>query len=290
MPTTATLPTPDPEPIELWPERPDSTEQTSLREGHRILRNINRPALLSHWPAPGRANGQAVLVVPGGGQRFVAIDNEGHAVARRLADAGYAAHVLKYRVLPTPADDARFAAEYDAFIYQVLTRPAENRGRVVEQSAAVDDARQALRMLRSGAVGAVGAIGAVGAVGAAGPSKVQRIGFIGFSAGALIGRALIEVPEPDALPDTLALAYGSMLPLSPESTPPARLPPLFVMQADDDPLFARQGFGLIQSWQRAGQRVELHHYERGGHGYGMAAHGSTSDGWVEAYLAWLARQ
>ena len=278
MPTTSTLPTPDPEPIELWPERPDSTEQASLREGHRILRNINRPAMLSHWPEPGRANGQAVLVVPGGGQRFVAIDNEGHAVARRLANAGYAAHVLKYRVLPTSADDARFAAEYDAFTYQVLTRPPENRGRVVEQSAAVDDARQALRMLRSGAVGA------------AGPAAVQRIGFIGFSAGALIGRALIEVPEPDALPDTLALAYGSMLPLSPESTPPARLPPLFVMQADDDPLFARQGFGLIQSWQRASQRVELHHYERGGHGYGMAAHGSTSDGWVEAYLAWLARQ
>lgn len=270
------LPTPlEPEAITLWPDAPPSTEQWTLRNGQRVVRNVNAPVLLPVLPAAGRANGRAVLVLPGGGFRFVAIDNEGHAVAQALAAAGYTAFVLKCRVLPTAAEAATFVADFDAFIMAAVSRPPEQRGGgSAVYPPAVDDTRQALRLLRQ----------------RSGQWQIDpdRIGFIGFSAGALIGRALVEAAGPDAMPHTLALLYGSMLALP--APVPAGLPPLFAALAADDPLFGRQGFGLIESWQQAGQRAELHLYERGEHGFGMAPLGTTSDHWCDAYLAWLAKQ
>ena len=65
---------------------------------------------------------------------------------------------------------------------------------------------------------------------------------------------------------------------------------MFVALAADDPFFANSGFGLIESWKKAGGSVELHLYSGGGHGFGSHARGTTSDLWIEQYLAWLALQ
>ncbi len=274
--TASNIPTPtESEAIGLWPNAGPSAEQWTLRSGLRVVRNVSAPTLLPVMPAPGQANGQAVLVLPGGGFRFLAIDHEGHDVAQRLADAGYAAFVLKYRLLPTAPDAATFVADYDAFIVAAMSRPPEQRGGGSSVYApAVEDARSAMRLLRRRC--------------AEWQVQATRIGLIGFSAGALIGRALVETPEAGTVPDSLALLYGSMLKLP--APPPSPLPPLFAALAADDPLFGRQGFGLVESWQQAGQRAELHCYERGGHGFGMQPLGSTSDHWMDAYLAWLAKQ
>ncbi len=275
--TASPLATPaEPGLIALWPDAPAPNEQWTLRNGLRVLRNVASPALLPVLPPAGQGNGRAVLVVPGGGFRFLAIDHEGLEVAQALAQAGYTAYVLKYRVLPTAVDSATFVAEYDRFIASALSRPADERGRGGSAPApAVDDARLALRWLRGHS--------------AVAQFDAERIGYVGFSAGALIGRALVEAPEPGAVPHSLALLYGSMLAL-PDDRPAASLPPLFLAMADNDPLFGRQGFALVESWQRAGQRVELHWYERGDHGFGMQTLGCTSDAWFDAYRAWLARQ
>ena len=74
------------------------------------LRNVLTATMVPVRPAPGKANGRAVLVVPGGGYLFVAIENEGLPVAQRLAEQGYTAFVLVYRVKPTPPADADFEA------------------------------------------------------------------------------------------------------------------------------------------------------------------------------------
>jgi acetyl esterase/lipase len=114
----------------------------------------------------------------------------------------------------------------------------------------------------------------------------QRVGYLGFSAGARSGRALIEAATAEDMPDTLALIYGGFFAVSPRDP----VPPLFLAQATDDPLFPPDNFDIVQCWRRAGQRVELHMYERGSHGFGLMPRGTTSDAWMDAYLSWLAKQ
>jgi hypothetical protein len=68
---------------------------------------------------------------------------------------------------------------------------------------------------------------------------------------------------------------------------PADAPPLFNALALDDPLFGRKGFGIIESWTKARRPVELHAYERGGHGYGMGVPGTTTMLMMDEFHAWL---
>ena len=68
---------------------------------------------------------------------------------------------------------------------------------------------------------------------------------------------------------------------------PADAPPLFIALAADDPLFASQDFGLVQSWKTAKRPVELHYYEQGGHGFGMYPKETTSTGWFDAFVSWM---
>ncbi len=84
-------------------------------------------------PRRSRGNGKAVIIAPGGGYRFVSMDSEGFRVAERLAQAGYAAFVLKYRTVSTPRDT-------DANMRQ-LASLFGNLGKadVAEFPAAVDD-------------------------------------------------------------------------------------------------------------------------------------------------------
>jgi acetyl esterase/lipase len=79
-------------------------EQWELFTGSRIVRNVLDPTLTPVLPDPGKANGSAVIVAPGGAFLMLSIDNEGYAVAHWLADHGIAAFVLKYRLNPSPRD------------------------------------------------------------------------------------------------------------------------------------------------------------------------------------------
>src|SRR5690349_21655577 len=69
--------------------------------GDPMARNISKATLTPFLPKPGKANGAAVIVAPGGGFRWLSMGNEGWEVAQALADKGIAAFVLKYRLFPT---------------------------------------------------------------------------------------------------------------------------------------------------------------------------------------------
>jgi acetyl esterase/lipase len=87
---------------------------------------------------------------------------------------------------------------------------------------------------------------------------------------------------PDARPDFIAPIYGP----TDAVEVPANAPPMFVARAADDPLIPL-GFGLVESWRKAGASVELHVYEHGGHGFGASQQGTTSDLWSEEFYTWL---
>jgi acetyl esterase/lipase len=89
--------------------------------------------------------------------------------------------------------------------------------------------------------------------------------------------------SPEEMPAFIAPIYGPMVAVQ----VPAAAPPMFVGLAFDDPLFGRQGFGLVESWQRANKPVELHVYQKGGHGFGLGNQGTTTIGWPQSFVNWL---
>ena len=242
---------------------------TEAMGAEKWVRNITRPTLTPFLPKKGTGNGAAVLVVPGGGFQFVSISNEGWPIAQWLADHGVAAFVLKYRTEKTPDSEAEFQKAMMARFQAPRTDAPPAPEMTVAVEIARADAQTALRMIRSNA--------------AKWGIDTKRVGMLGFSAGAMTTMATTLANAPDARPDFIAPIYGFMTPV----TPPPSPQPMFAALASDDPLFGKQGFGLIESWKNAGGSVELHFFEGGSHGFGSHKKGTTSDLWFDEYMAWM---
>ncbi|WP_082179877.1 alpha/beta hydrolase [Asticcacaulis sp. AC402] len=235
-----------------------------------FARNVTVATLTPFLPDPAKATGAAVIVAPGGGFRTLSMENEGWDVARALAEKGVAAFVLKYRLNPTPEDMPGFEASMREMFSGAARPPrATPQEAVAGLTPQIDDARAAFALVRARA--------------AEWHVDPDRIGMIGFSAGAMLTIATTLAGQ-EAKPAFIADIYGPLAPV----TVPADAPPLFVALAADDPFFANSGYGLIDSWRAARRPVEFHLYEQGGHGFGMYAKETTSTGWFDAYVRWLA--
>ncbi len=238
-------------------------------DGFTAVRNISQPTLTPVLPDPAKATGAAVIVIPGGGFKFVSMGNEGWPVARWLADRGIAAFVLKYRTNDTPDDEQAMAAEMAKLF--AAPRPASGSGveNQVREPRATQDALAALSLVRA----------------RAGEWHVDpaRLGMIGYSAGAMTALNVVrEAPVPDR-PAFFGYIYGPMLRIA----VPEGAPPMFAALAMDDPLFGQQGFGIVDAWHEAHRGVELHAYSAGSHGFGMGHAGTTTTLLLEEFRLWL---
>src|SRR3569833_3842374 len=66
-------------------------QETWFRQwGEPMVRNVSTATLTPFLPDPARASGTAVIVAPGGGNRWLSINNEGWKVAKAIADKGVA--------------------------------------------------------------------------------------------------------------------------------------------------------------------------------------------------------
>lgn len=260
--------------IALYPGKAPGSENAKQREqwndimGERIVRNVVRPTLTPVLPDPAKATGAAVVVAPGGAYLMLSMDNEGWPVARWLADRGIAAFILKYRTDPTPADDAGFMNAMGERM-GAAARAGQGKAPRISQPLAVADGQQALRLVRARAK--------------EWGIDPKRVGILGFSAGAMTALQVTLANAPGAAPDFVAPIYGPM----DRVTVPAEAPPMFTALATDDGLFANVGFGLVEAWQAAGRPVELHLYDKGGHGFGSHRQGTTSDHWFDEFCWWL---
>lgn len=233
-------------------------EQTSVR-------NVTIPALYPVLPKPGKANGKAVIVVPGGGYMFVSIDSEGFRVADALAAEGYSAFVLKYRTIATPRATPAYMAELGKIFGNL------GKAELADNPPAVSDLAAALDLVHDQA--------------AQWQIDPRAIGVIGFSAGARTAIRLLEGKDSAKRAAHVALIYPPMT--RPVEGGPR--PPLFAAIAADDPLFVQGGLGLVQRWLAESPRTEFHLYAGGSHGFGMGIKGTTSDLWIGQYIAWLDR-
>src|SRR5580693_836465 len=64
----------------------------------RSISNVAQPTVTVYLPAKEKANGTGIVICPGGGYQHLAIDKEGHDIARWLNTIGIAGVVLKYRL------------------------------------------------------------------------------------------------------------------------------------------------------------------------------------------------
>lgn len=236
--------------------------------GHgKVVRNVTRPTLTPFLPDPAKATGAAVIVAPGGGFMLLAIEPEGWAVARALADRGIAAFVLKYRIMPTPVDINEAQALMNERIGASLSDPNKPPQLFYPQST--QDALAALDLVRA----------------RAGEWNVDpnRVGMIGFSAGAMTSLNAVLEAKPGKGPDFFGYIYGPQHAV----TVPANAPPMFNAIAYNDELFAMMGFPIAEAWHAATKRVETHAYGKGGHGFGSGRPGTTSKLMLEQFVAWL---
>ncbi len=239
--------------------------------GSRFARNVTVATLTPFLPDPAKATGAAVVVAPGGGFFSLSMENEGWDVGRALAKHGVAAFVLKYRLKQTPADLAGFERSMTEMFASLETRPPHPDPERMKDDipAQLEDSCAAFALIRSRS--------------SEWHIDPERIGMVGFSAGAALTMATARFGE-TAKPAFIGDIYG---PLS-AMTVLEDAPPLFVALAADDPFFADSGYGLIDSWRAEGRPVEFHFYEQGGHGFGMYPKETTSTGWFNAFVSWLA--
>jgi acetyl esterase/lipase len=251
--------------IHLWENGAPGSE--SLRDVPEVavkwgVARINNPSVAVFLPAPGKATGAAVLIIPGGGHRFLNIGSEGYALGRWLAEKGVAGFVLKYRL----AKDQ--TVEHSPYRIDVEE---------------VQDARRALRLVRSRA--------------AEWGIDPARVGVLGFSAGGRLAARLamtFDSGDPAAVdpvdhagsrPAFQCLVY----PGEPEEIMPVKdSPPAFLVAGFQDDL----ADGLIASslrFKKAAVPVELHVYTGVGHAFNFRRDDSRPVGsWGERFYEWLA--
>jgi acetyl esterase/lipase len=252
------------ETIVLHPEmKPDPTapaEQVQERGRNgvtdRSITNVNQPTVTVYLPAPGKANGTAIVICPGGGYQHLAIDKEGHDVARWLNTIGIAGIVLKYR-LPGSA---------------AMKHVGDLQAETQAAGVAIDDAEAAVELVRKNAD--------------RWHVKSNAVGLMGFSAGGHLAAMMGMVAPKESRPDFLVLGYPAIPPVLGVT---ADTPRTFLVAADDDPAVnpVENAGRFFAALRAAKVPAEMHIYSSGGHGFGILKSGKTSEAWPAALVAWL---
>jgi acetyl esterase/lipase len=257
--------------ILLWPEGAPLAHGTT---------DADKPRLTVFVPK-NQTTRTGIVVLPGGGYSHLAYEKEGTLFAQWLNNLGITAFVLEYRHAP----------EY-------------------HYPAPILDGQRAIRYVRAHA--------------AEYNLASDRIGVFGFSAGghlaATTGTHCDEgnPAAPDTVdrissrPDFLILGYPVIAPLAPaaassftnllgenpdpklvaEMTPDLHVtpqtPPTFLVLANDDAAVSPENsIRFYMALLKAHVPAEMHIYQHGGHGFGMAALDPALSSWTGRLQDWL---
>lgn len=240
------------------------------------------PAVMVFLPRNVAPNTPAIIVCPGGSYQRLASNHEGRQVANYLNSMGIAAFVLRYRLGPR------------------YHHPIE-----------LGDAQRAIRLVRSHA--------------AEWNLDVARIGIMGFSAGghlamsasthfdngnrdandpvervgsrpdlAILGYPVISMTEPWTHAGSRTALLGAnpdpqlAASLSGEKSVIKNTPPTFIFQTNEDATVpAENAVYYFLALRKAGVPAELHVFERGPHGVGLANDDPALSEWSKLLANWL---
>jgi acetyl esterase/lipase len=256
----------EPQVIPLWekgaPGFEDRRNEPEQAKDYWV-RNIHNPSL-TVFPAPKeKANGAAVLIVPGGGHRELVFKAEGVEAAEYLNQLGVTCFVLKHR-LPRETNSP----------YSLQIHPRQ-------------DAQRAMRTIRS----------------RAGEWNIDtnRIGAMGFSAGGEVVAMLVygsnagDTNAVDAI-DRVNCRVDFQIVIYPGGlgTPTERIaedaPPAFFLVAMDDTSHLRPVLTQLERYREVKRPIEVHLYAKGGHGFNMGQRSKLNSikTWPQRLADWLA--
>ena len=261
----ASLRAEEPQVIHLWEKGAPGFE--ALRDEPEVIKgtsvtHVNNPSI-TVFPAPkDKANGAAVLIVPGGGHRQLGFGGEGVEPSKILNDLGITCFVLKHRL---PREEGS--------PYSIDIHPKQ-------------DGQRAMRVIRSRA--------------AEWNLDPKRIGIAGFSAGGEVVAMVVYSPtegDPKAADpidrassraDFQVSIYPGPLGV-PAGPIPADAPPAFFLVANDDTSHVKPVLDQLAQYEAAKLPVEVHLYARGGHGFGMGSRSKLAsiNGWTKRLTEWL---
>lgn len=252
------------------PQRPTELLWPNGAPGAVGTEDVDKPSLTFYLPDAAKAVGTGVIVCPGGGYVNLAMDHEGRQIAEWMNSVGIAAFVLKYRLGPR-----------------------------YHHPAMIDDAHQAIRMVRSRAA----------EFGIA----PDRIGIMGFSAGGHLASTAATHFDAGTRPDFAILVYpvisfttkythqGSrrfllgdnpdpkvVESLSNELQVTPQTPPTFLFHTDTDTAVPPENSVLFyMALKKAGLPAEMHIFGEGQHGLGLAQTHADLSIWPTLLANWL---
>ena len=251
--------------IHLWEKGAPGFE--SLRDEPEVIKgtsvtHVNNPSI-TVFPAPkDKANGAAVLIVPGGGHRQLGFGGEGVEPAKLLNDLGVTCFVLKHRL---PREEGS--------PYSLDIHPRQ-------------DGQRAMRVIRTRA--------------AEWNLDPKRIGIMGFSAGGEVVAMVVYSPtegDPKAADPVDRTSSRTDFQISiypgplgvPAGPIPAGSPPAFFVVANDDTSHVKPVLDQLAQYEAAKLPVEVPLYARGAHGFGMGGRSkfSSISHWTQRLTEWL---
>ena len=268
--------------LPLWPgavpdaiahPKPESVGPPPGRDWWPRANDVSRPTL-TVYAAQGRNTGAAVLVFPGGGFKFLAMDLEGTEVCDWLTSRGITCVLVKYRV---PNSNHYWDEDCHCHITPKVPR-------------ALQDAQRAIRLVRSKAK----ELGV----------DQGKIGVIGFSAGGYLVAQTSNIFKPaykpvDAVdkvssrPDFAIALYPGHLcraggTLDPGLHVSKQTPPTFLLQAWDDPVDdICNSTVYARALDSAGVPAEVHLFAKGGHAFGLREKQHPLSVWPSLVESWL---
>ena len=242
----------------------------------------DKPTLTVFLPAGVNATKTGVVVAPGGGYQHLAMEKEGYAIAEWLNARGVAAFVLKYRLGPK------------------YHHPVE-----------IWDAQRAIRMVRAHAAEYGIAADRVGMWGFSAGGHLTATAGTQFDAGMADSTDVVE--RQGSRPDFLVLAYpvvtmmepyvhhGSLnnllgddpdpalvRSLSAETRVTSQTPPTFLFSTTDDKTVpVANSVMFYEALVKAGVSAEMHIFQWGVHGVGLAAADPSLSVWPDLVAKWM---
>lgn len=251
--------------IHLWekgaPGFESRKDEPEVVKGGSVT-NVHNPSI-TVFPAPAdKANGCAIIVVPGGGHRQLGFNGEGVEPAKYLNDLGVTVFILKHRLPREPNSP-----------YSLDIHPRQ-------------DIQRAMRIVRSRA--------------AEWKLDPKRIGIMGFSAGgetvAMLAysptagdpKAADPIDRVDCHTDFQISIYPGPLGI-PAGPIAADAPPAFFVVSSDDTSHLGAVLDQLAKYREAKRPVECHLYTFGGHGFGMGARSKFASihTWTQRLTDWL---
>lgn len=255
--------------IPLWPNGAPGSEGKNGQEigkpegperNYTNITNVHNPSITPYLPPKDKATGVAVIVLPGGGHRTLAIGHEGYNVGEWLAERGIAAFVVKYRLAREPGS----------------TYKIENE--------ALADTQRAIRTVRSRASEWNVNPDAVGVMGFSAGAELAALASMRMDDG--IEDAADPIDRHSAKPDFQALIYPGQ---SGKIQPTKDSPPAFLAAGNNDRPDISEGLADVYlRFKRAAVPVELHIYAKTGHGFGLRSTNRPPAGeWPAQFQQWL---